>query len=367
MPPKKAYRFVALDSLRGICAIIVAIYHFSTISILASVPFVKNGFLFVDFFFVLSGFVIASSYGERLRSGFSIGRFMFLRLGRLYPLHLFVLTLYLVVAIARHDGAYSANNFWSTALLLQAFSHGHLDNWNPPSWSISAEVWTYLVFALVCQFSGKLLPLLLAAIIVCVPPILWFTTDRYLDVCFEGALLRCLFGFSMGALAFMFWSRYRLPALSSTVHTLMETIMVIASLSIVSIAGAGPLSFLAPPIFVGSILVFAEQRGAISSALTTRPLELLGTLSYSIYMTHMFVQARILNLIGAASKFVQLPISKEPFEPQTISANLPLAADITIILMIGVVIGCAYLTYTYVEDPFRRISRQVVSRKPVTI
>ena len=54
-------RFVAIDSLRGICAIIVAVYHFSSNSILAALPFIKNGFLFVDFFFVLSGFVIASS------------------------------------------------------------------------------------------------------------------------------------------------------------------------------------------------------------------------------------------------------------------------------------------------------------------
>src|SRR5258708_2731325 len=137
-------RFVALDSLRGICAIIVAIYHFSTVSYLADMPFIKNGFLFVDFFFVLSGFVIASSYGDKLRSGFSIPQFMFLRLGRLYPLPIFVLLLYLPIAMT---GGYSWSSFWVTALLLQAFSHGGLGNWNPPSWSISAEVWTYLAFA----------------------------------------------------------------------------------------------------------------------------------------------------------------------------------------------------------------------------
>src|SRR5260221_13216177 len=131
----KQQRFVALDSLRGICAVMVTIYHFSTSSLLSDMPFIENGYLFVDFFFVLSGFVIASSYGERLRGGFPISRFMFLRLGRLYPLHIFVLCLYLPMAIG---GAYSASSFWITALLLAVFTDGDLGNWNPPNWSISA-------------------------------------------------------------------------------------------------------------------------------------------------------------------------------------------------------------------------------------
>src|SRR5215467_10114541 len=125
--------------MRGLCAIFVAIYHFSTNSYIASLPFIKNGFLFVDFFFVLSGFVIASSYGSKLKDDFSTSRFMFLRLGRLYPLHFFVLGLFLVIAIVKPDGNYSASGFILTALLLQTFTDGNLTNWNLPSWSISAE------------------------------------------------------------------------------------------------------------------------------------------------------------------------------------------------------------------------------------
>jgi hypothetical protein len=62
MQSAKPRRFLALDSMRGLCAIIVAIYHFSSASYIGEVPFIKNGLLFVDFFFVLSGFVIAASY-----------------------------------------------------------------------------------------------------------------------------------------------------------------------------------------------------------------------------------------------------------------------------------------------------------------
>lgn len=349
-------RFLALDSLRGICALLVAIYHFSTDSYLAGVPFIKNSFLFVDLFFVLSGFVIASSYGEKLRGGFSLPQFMLLRLGRLYPLHIFVLLLYLPIALM---GGYSWHGFWITALLLQAFSDGNLGNWNPPSWSISAEVWTYLIFAVACRFSGRLFAWVLIVPIVLVPPILLVTTDRYLDVCFEGALLRCLYGFSMGVLAFMYWRSRKTAVGSRAVATWFELAAVAAALSIVAVAGAGPLSFFCPPVFAVAILVFAHERGLISTVLRARVPVLIGSLSYSIYMTHLFVQARILNLIGWASNRYWLPISKETGGAQTISGALPFAADISVVLMIGIVIGFAYMTFTLVEEPCRRWSREI--------
>src|SRR5437762_9602227 len=80
-------RFVVLDSWRGIAACLVALFHLDAYSHLYGVPFLRNSWLFVDFFFVLSGFVIAANYQQRLLEGFGVGRFLLLRLGRLYPLH----------------------------------------------------------------------------------------------------------------------------------------------------------------------------------------------------------------------------------------------------------------------------------------
>jgi peptidoglycan/LPS O-acetylase OafA/YrhL len=65
--------------------------HFDAYSHFHTLSFVWNSYLFVDFFFVLSGFVISANYQERLMRGFGVGRFMLLRFGRLYPLHLFML------------------------------------------------------------------------------------------------------------------------------------------------------------------------------------------------------------------------------------------------------------------------------------
>jgi peptidoglycan/LPS O-acetylase OafA/YrhL len=82
--------FGALDGWRGICACLVALYHFRAVlgvtvnSHLFSVATIQHAYLFVDFFFVLSGFVIASRYQERISGKItSVADFLKLRLGRL--------------------------------------------------------------------------------------------------------------------------------------------------------------------------------------------------------------------------------------------------------------------------------------------
>ena len=59
-------RFTALDGWRGICALLVALYHFHATSHVEQLGLVRNAYLFVDFFFVLSGFVITYAYADRL-------------------------------------------------------------------------------------------------------------------------------------------------------------------------------------------------------------------------------------------------------------------------------------------------------------
>src|SRR5258708_40307261 len=78
-------------------------------------------------------------------------------------------------------------------------------------------------------------------------------------------------------------------------------------------------------------------------------------------MTHLFVQARLLNLIGLLSKHFWLPISKEVGGPQTISGDIAFAADAVVILMIAVGTAFAYLTFTLIEQPFRSWSRRTVN------
>src|SRR5438128_7978147 len=88
---RNAHRFEALDGWRGVCACFVILFHFHGYSPLYSSGLVRNSYLFVDFFFVLSGFVISWNYAHRLDTPAGVMRFLVLRLGRVYPLHVFML------------------------------------------------------------------------------------------------------------------------------------------------------------------------------------------------------------------------------------------------------------------------------------
>src|ERR1700761_7501775 len=102
-------RFRALDSWRGIAALLVALFHLNLVSPIYSLDFVRNGYLFVDFFFVLSGFVITHGYADRLGTLQGVGAFAFKRFRRLWPLHVIVLAMFVLVestkAIAAARGA----------------------------------------------------------------------------------------------------------------------------------------------------------------------------------------------------------------------------------------------------------------------
>ena len=106
------FRFRALDSWRGICALMVALYHFEPLGRLYSghiryFPVVSNGWIFVDFFFVLSGFVIYYTYSQKLTNISSIINFFIRRFGRVWPLHAVVLLVLIATELLKF---YSARN-----------------------------------------------------------------------------------------------------------------------------------------------------------------------------------------------------------------------------------------------------------------
>jgi peptidoglycan/LPS O-acetylase OafA/YrhL len=102
---KSEQRFYSMDGMRGCAAILVLVYH---IGLREGLPILPVGYLAVDFFFALSGFVIALAYEDRLKAGLGIRDFLAIRLIRLYPLFLLGILFGVVKAIAQiavHDPA----------------------------------------------------------------------------------------------------------------------------------------------------------------------------------------------------------------------------------------------------------------------
>ena len=374
-------RYLVLDALRGVCACMVVLYHLKAPGMIGSNGLVRASFLFVDFFFVLSGFVIASSYGRRLEDGFPIHKFMALRLGRLYPLHLFVLAAFLAfeIMLALHGGAqrgafqagYAPGVLLATLTFTQIFFCDGTD-WNQPSWSIAAEFWTYLIFALLFRLLRA--RVILACVIVPVgcALYLWFVGGHYLAVVLAGALARCLYGFALGVLACRIRSTVPPRAhLGFGPASIAELIAAAAVVTFVPFAGAGPWSMAIPPLFFLVVLVFSFEGGAISKLLATAPFQLLGALSFSIYMIHSFLLLRLINVLEAIEKITHHRWALTArVNGGNVLAPSPLLGDLIAIAFLGGVIACAYATYRLIEQPGRRWSRRLVlgrHPRPATI
>ena len=130
-------RFVALDSLRGIAACGVLFMHIGPMGAIGTLPLIRHGDLFVDFFFVLSGFVIAAAYGARIAEGFSRGTFMLLRFGRVYPLHIAVIAAFVAVKLASGrsllEGDHGIDYLARAVFLLDGYFHD-ANFYNGASW-----------------------------------------------------------------------------------------------------------------------------------------------------------------------------------------------------------------------------------------
>ena len=151
----------SLESLRGVAALCVVLYHLPAISFYHF----SKGLFGVYFFFCLSGFVIALNYFDRIKNLKSFLNFEKKRFLRLYPLHILVLFLVLIIQISKlylvdflpikyEEKAFQPQE-WFTSLdfiqhifLIQSVTNlGYPFSWNGAAWTISVEFYVYIVFA----------------------------------------------------------------------------------------------------------------------------------------------------------------------------------------------------------------------------
>ncbi|MCW2394204.1 MULTISPECIES: acyltransferase family protein [unclassified Sphingobium] len=367
------HRYVVLDSLRGIFACVIVCIHIKGENHISQLEVVKNGYLFVDFFFVLSGFVIASSYGRKLADGFPVGKFIWLRLGRIFPLHLFVLLLFLTFEIVfatimpglggRKPFAFPFTiDDWFAQLALIGIFVGQDDlTWNGPSWSIAAEVWTYLIFALLMRYASRFMIPICIAIAICAPLALPFLTDRYMQAFHDGALVRCLYGFSLGVVAWHLIAQVEKLDLRGR-DTLIELLIVGAIITFLAFVGVGALTLIAPYLFLIALLIFARERGAISALLRKAAFVRLGLLSYSIYMVHTFLLYRYVNVLSAVEKATGADLVVSIDGINYVGGGAWMADVLALILFAGV-IAFAEITYRFVEKPGQLWAKSVLSRR----
>lgn len=145
----------ALTGMRTILAVNIVFFHFTPPHMKWLYPVINSSFVFVGFFFLLSGFVLAYNYADRPE--LDKGKFYLARFARLYPVYLVSLAISLKMLQAEWH-VRSHEEFWRglilTPMLMQGWNQSLATFWNTVAWTLSAEVALYLAF----PYLVKLLP-----------------------------------------------------------------------------------------------------------------------------------------------------------------------------------------------------------------
>jgi peptidoglycan/LPS O-acetylase OafA/YrhL len=316
----------ALTSLRFFAAAVIVIGHsFDTLGLSRRWVGPFDLRQPVSFFFVLSGFILSYVY-PRLNSGGERLRFLWARIARLWPAHLFTL-LVVYFAVPRSATGQAALPDWLTVplnlTLLQSwvpFAPIYF-GWNAVSWSISTEFAFYLAFVALLPYWKRIWPVALAGALALVAGMITLSLachmrvpgesepDYWVTICglvYVNPLAR-LFEFLVGMTAFRLWSvtepRLRIGRFAGTLLELAAVILAVAAMyytgAIASWVGQLPwpgqpgrgwLLYGGFPTIPFALLVavMACERGWISRLLGLRPLVFLGEISYALYLFHVF-------------------------------------------------------------------------------
>lgn len=346
---------LALASLRGIAAVYVVLYHFNR-WILPDRPVLPDsvfgyGFVAVDIFFVLSGFILATVYWPIVPQQAAV--FMLKRICRLYPLHLSVLAvLALAIGLAPwlhvplHSDQYHA---WRAlpfvALLVQPFFPG-FGGWNNPAWSIGVELLCYLLLPFVMPGVRQTSKtwIIGAGLVLAAAQIALLTTAG--DVAAgTDAVLRGIYGFYLGVML-RAWILGRAPV-SDRGLTLLQS----GALLVVVVGLTTGLPAIVPAASAVLIAALSGDRGAIAAVLRARPLVWLGHVSFSIYLLHD-------PIVKTARKLLPLERLQTVLHSQT-----PIVGWLYSAVLLAVILALSALTYRLIEKPGRRIPQRFIRRR----
>ncbi|MCC8996342.1 MAG: acyltransferase [Nitrosomonas sp.] len=347
-------------SLRGWAALMVVFVHFRSFLHSSIDPdeftfFLYKGYLWVDFFFILSGFVMAYVYDiehPKRYSMYDAMHYLIARIARIYPLHLITLVatvlFFILLALINwslgeeaccvlDDSLRTAESLVANLVLIHAWGMFDWVTWNFPSWSLSAEFFCYLIFATLLTIDSDKRKLVLVALL-CMGALFYclcIAASNDVNENFRLSIVRAASAFTIGMILFI--GRKAISTLSDRCLTFIQ---ITACITLFLVLHVGLADVLAIGLMALIVLTTWEDRGFLCQCLHARYIHTLGLLSFSIYMWHYLI------------KF----IAKQDWENLT---GIPVQSSVTgsllfVACMIGLVMPIAICSYRYLEIPTRK-------------
>ena len=359
-------RFESLDAFRGLCAIFIVISHMYFVGSITEYSFFIGSGILVEFFFILSGFVLAHSYG--FREGLKFATFFKARFFRLYPLHLFMLLIFILMEVGKlvaseftditfirapFSNSNSISEIIPNLLLIQAWIPFNSGSFNSPAWSISIEFYMYMLFF------GSLIAFKRYKIIAWVVVSLTMT---YFLITGTGVIhnyvlrgLSCFFG---GAATYVLYRKVSNIKICRTVGTIIELLLVISVVFIVQ-SKIEHRQIIAIATFLFAVLFFAFESGYISSLLKMNPFQVVGRLSYSIYMIHSAILLCLTSTMMVLQKLTGQNLTATVDGVRSLTSGSTIVNNLIVIATVTMIIICSHFTYKYIEIKGQELGKRL--------
>jgi peptidoglycan/LPS O-acetylase OafA/YrhL len=353
----------AFEGVRGVAALLVAMFHLFDLKLFPVgsdwMSIARNGYIFVDLFFVLSGYVIFSAYQHRITNHEQIRSFVIRRFGRLFPLLIFATAGYVLVdnlLIAGHRVFLAAGLpslllsppkqfnipgvFELLGTLTLTHGLGFFDRLilNYATWSISTEFYVYLLFVFLIAWAPAKARVLVVSTMCMATLVLNAWLSIHIDHClekygcggatFDFGFIRCIGFFTLGILV------YKLPKLEIHWVLFLQFLALVLSVLFFWAADFYPqVMFLDALLFSLLIYSISTDQGFLGKIFSGKFFQMLGQRSYSIYLLHPVI-------------LLVLPVLMR--QVHGVGANAFLLATYFPVLILA-----AGWTYRTIEDPMR--------------
>lgn len=319
----------------------------------------------VDLFFVLSGFVIFNAYAEKITTQKDLFRFQLLRFGRLYPVHLLFLLVYLGIEIAKYLAStklgisslnsipFETNNFSAfvkNIFLISSVLPNQSHTYNYPAWSISVEFYTYLVFAASILLVKKSNVMFFTAISFI--SLLMLATENTFG--FE-SMLRCFAGFFIGCLTAKFTKgiKTNLP----NFYSVIAFFAIVSFLQLKTTKDFDLLIYFLTAALIATLVL--SKDGTLKTILRFKFLTWLGAVSYSVYMSHAAIEGVVKQVIRVVLKKPEIVGVDGKSIPQLSQLETLFAC----VVVASVVLIVSAFVYKFIEKPMREKSRRLAFSK----